>query len=137
MPVTFSDGEQRFAQDFFDCHPDHPEWKALWDRRKAEEQERQQVFDTMALPELREAAIAALASAAEIIMNTSVSDSSDDWTTENRNNLASHFLKMAENIDDNVESSGNFNMSKWFDFFPIEDDLERLRTKRWRDTRHT
>jgi hypothetical protein len=123
--VTSSDDFQRFQDDFFDRHP---EAKALFAQRRAMEQERQQAFDDMDLPELREAAIAALTSAAEAIMNSNLSATtpSDSWTVENKKVLANNFLKMVENIDDNVERPGGMNLSKWFDFYPIEDQLQTI-----------
>jgi hypothetical protein len=123
--VTLSDDEQRVLQEAFDRHP---EAKAEFDRRRAKEQERQALFDAMDLPELREASIGALTSAAGAISNPgpSVSVSSDDWTAENRRNLAAQLLNLAENIDDGVESRNSFNLSKWFDFLPIEDELQAV-----------
>jgi hypothetical protein len=123
--VTSSEEEQRLLRSVLDRHPDA---KALIDQRKAKEPDRQQVFDAMDLPELREAAIAALTSAAEVIMNLdpTASASDDDWTAENRRNLAGHHLKMVESIDADVDIRGSFNMAKWFDFFPIEDELETV-----------
>lgn len=123
--MTSPDEEQRFIQDFLD---QHPEAKALMDQRKAEEQERQRVFDAMDILELRDAAATALISAANVIASpdSTVLASEDDWTAENRQNLANHLLKMAEKIDDDVDPRSSFNMAKRFDFFPIEDELETV-----------
>jgi hypothetical protein len=125
-----SDDEQRFLADFFGRHP---EAKALFDQRRAMEQQRQQVFDAMDLPELREAAITALTSAAEALMNSSHSSTilSDDWTAKNKNALANYLLKMVENIEGEVENPSGINLAKWFDFYPLSegtghDDLETV-----------
>ena len=74
----------------------------------------------MDLPELRDAAIAALTSAAAAIMDTDLSDTtpSDDWIVENRKALGGYFLTMVENID---QSPSGFDMGKWFDFFSIDE----------------
>jgi hypothetical protein len=120
--VTVSDDEQRFLADFF---ARHPEAKALFDQRKATEQQRQQVFDAMDLPELREAAITSLTSAAGALMNSSQSSTmlSDDWTAKNKNALASYFLEMVENIEGEVENPGGINLAKWFDFYPLSEGI--------------
>ena len=62
----------------------HPQVKARNDRQRAMELRRQRVFDAMDLAELREAAVAALTSAAEALMKSSQSSTmlSDDWTAK-------------------------------------------------------
>jgi hypothetical protein len=125
--VTESDDIGRLLGDFFNRHP---EVKAPMDRERALKQQRQQAYDAMDLPELREAAITSLTSAAETIMNTSLDTTllSNGWTPENKAFLASYFLELVENID--VESLGGTNMAKWFDFSlsggARQDDLQTV-----------
>lgn len=116
--MTLSDDDRGFLEDFFDRHP---EARGQFDRRMAMQQERQRAFDAMDLPELRQAAINSLTSAAELIGNAGQNATmpSDEWTAENRKTLAGYFLSMVESVDD--ENPGGINLSKWFDLFSIEE----------------
>ena len=104
-----------------------PEAKASFDRRRAIAQQRQGTFDAMGLPELREAAIAELPSAAVAVTDSERSATApSDWIAKNRRTLASQILEMVENID---QDTGTFDMGKWFDLFSIEEPgQEELQT---------
>lgn len=101
--------------------------KASIARLEAMRREQLEAFDTLDLAQLREAAIASLTAAAAMA-NAPLTTAmlSHGWTQEEKDRLASFYLKLVDEID--TSGPGSINMGKWFDFTEItpyvEDELK-------------
>jgi hypothetical protein len=95
----------------------------------AEHRERDALLDSMAVADLREAAIVSLNSTATTIASTSLTKQMmrNGWTASNAEELASYFSGLVRDID-RVGPNGTTNMSKWFDSAGVtlkgEDELK-------------